>query len=112
MTNRDKITNGPSILGEALLIGIRQVVREKLQALIKPSFLPHPYDKPRRINKPYLNVKEAAKMATLAPSTVRLYIRKGKLKAQKVGRRVLIAKADLEDFLRMNPTGALPNQLT
>jgi excisionase family DNA binding protein len=38
-------------------------------------------------------------MASLAPSTIRLYIRKGELKAHKVGRRVLIAKADLESFL-------------
>jgi len=109
MTNQDNITSGPSIYGEAFLSAFRQIVREELQAVIKLTSRPGPTDKPKRINKPYLSVKEAAKMATLAPSTIRLYIRKGKLKAHKVGRRVLIAKADLESFLRMNPTGALPN---
>jgi len=107
--NQANIPSGPSIFGEAFLTGIRQIVREELRAVINTTSLPHPYDQPRRINKPYLSVKEAAKMATLAPSTIRLYIRKGKLKAHKVGRRVLIAKADLESFLKLNPTGALPN---
>ena len=106
--NQANMTSGPSIIviGEALL---RQIVSEELRAVINTTSLPHSYDQPRRTNKPYLSVKEAAKMATLAPSTIRLYIRKGKLKAHKVGRRVLIAKADLESFLKMNPTGALPN---
>jgi excisionase family DNA binding protein len=108
--NQANITSGPSIFGEALLSAFRQVIREELLAVIKPTYRPRPTDQPRRINKPYLSVKEAAKMATLAPSTIRLYIRKGKLKAHKVGRRVLIAKTDLESFLRMNPTGALPNR--
>ena len=54
--------------------------------------------------KPYLSVKEAAEFARLAPSTIRLYIRKGKLKAQKVGRRVIISRGDLEAFLSRNPT--------
>jgi len=109
MTNQDKITNGALVLGEAFLVGFRQVLKEELQAILKPTYRHRPSENPKRINKPYLSVKEAAKMATLAPSTIRLYIRKGKLKAHKVGRRVLIAKADLESFLRMNPTGALSN---
>ena len=109
MTNQDKMTNGTSVFSDAFFIGIRQIIREELQAVIKPTSLPRPYHEPRRNNKPFLTVKEAAKMATLAPSTIRLYIRKGKLKAHKPGRRVVIARADLESFLRMNPTGALPN---
>jgi excisionase family DNA binding protein len=112
MTNQAKITNAASVFSDAFFIGIRQIIREELQAVIKPTSLPRPYDKPRRINKPYLSVKEAAKIASLGPSTVRLYIRKGKLKAHKVGRRVIIEKADLESFLRMNPTGILFNEFS
>lgn len=97
--NQANITSGPSIVGEALLSAIRQVFREELRAVINITSLPRPSDQPRRINKTHLSVKEAAKMASLAPSTIRLYIRKGELKAHKVGRRVLIAKADLESFL-------------
>ncbi len=110
--NEANIISGSLILGEASLIRIRQIFREELQAVIRLTSRTRLTDQPKRINKPYLSVKEAAKMATLAPSTIRLYIRKGTLKAHKVGRRVLIAKADLEDFLRMHPTGALPNQFS
>jgi excisionase family DNA binding protein len=53
--------------------------------------------------KPYLTVRETADFARLAPSTIRLYIRKRQLKAQKVGRRVIIARSDLEAFLGRNP---------
>jgi excisionase family DNA binding protein len=102
--NQANMTSGPSIFSEAVLTGIRQIVREELRAVINTTSLPHSYDQPRRTNKPYLSVKEAAKMATLAPSTIRLYIRKGKLKAHKVGRRMVIKKGDLEIFLTLNPT--------
>jgi excisionase family DNA binding protein len=52
---------------------------------------------------PYLTVRETADFARLAPSTIRLYIRKRQLKAQKVGRRVIIARSDIEAFLSRNP---------
>jgi len=46
-------------------------------------------------------------MASLAPSTVRLYIRKGQLKALKVGRRVVVPRKELERFLSLNPTAVV-----
>jgi excisionase family DNA binding protein len=52
--------------------------------------------------KPYLTVKEAAELARLADSTIRLYIRKGKLKRQKVGRRIIISRIELEKFLGLD----------
>jgi excisionase family DNA binding protein len=106
MTNQANITSGPSILGEALLGAIRQVVREEIKAAMsEPTTKGKPHSRPRARSKPYLNVKQAAEMACLAPSTVRLYIRKGKLKAHNVGRRVVIARGDLDTFLTLNPTG-------
>ncbi len=53
--------------------------------------------------RPYLTVKEAAEMARLAPSAIRLFIRKRELKAHKVGSRVIIKKTDLEGFLESHP---------
>jgi len=50
----------------------------------------------------YLTVKEAANLSRLGPSTIRLYIRKGKLKAATVGRRVIIRQEDLEAFIDEN----------
>jgi len=49
--------------------------------------------------KPFLTVSEAAELARVGTSTIRLYIRKGKLKPRKVGRRVIVARAELERFL-------------
>ena len=46
-----------------------------------------------------LTVPEAADLARVAPSTIRLYIRKGHLKPQKVGRRVILSRTELERFL-------------
>jgi len=51
----------------------------------------------------YLSVKEAHKFTGLGESTIRLYYRKGKLKYQKVGSRVLIKKTDLEQFIDKRP---------
>ena len=48
---------------------------------------------------PFLSIREAAHLARVGPSTIRLYIRKGQLKRQKVGRRVIVARAELERFL-------------
>jgi excisionase family DNA binding protein len=48
---------------------------------------------------PYLTVKEAADVTRLAPSTIRLFIRKGELKAQKVGRRIILRRAEIEKLL-------------
>jgi len=97
-------THNNSILGEALLGAIRQAVREEVHTLLKET-----HGTTKATSKPYLSVKEAAEMASLAPSTVRLYIRKGKLKALKVGRRVVIEKAELERFLSLTLWGALEN---
>jgi excisionase family DNA binding protein len=48
-------------------------------------------------------------LAKLSPPTIRLYIRKRRLKALQVGSRVLVARADLEKFLEAHPIEALPD---
>jgi excisionase family DNA binding protein len=54
-------------------------------------------------NKPYLSVREAATLVRVGLSTIRLYIRKGHLHPQKIGRRIIIARTELERFIsRMN----------
>jgi excisionase family DNA binding protein len=54
-------------------------------------------------DKSFLTVKQAAEHSGLGSSTIRLLIRKRQLRAQKVGRRVLIKRSDLERFLEANP---------
>jgi excisionase family DNA binding protein len=92
---------GPQLLGEALLQAIRQAVREEFIAVL--------HSHGQRIDgndgpeDAFLTIKEAARLSRIAPSTIRLYIRQRRLRAQKVGRRVIIKRADLEAFLSANP---------
>jgi len=88
---------------------LQDLIRKELQsALIKPAGNQPPVHGNDPYN-PYLSVKEAAKIASLAPSTIRLFLRKGALNGLKVGRRVVIERANLDRFLRLKPTGILPD---
>jgi excisionase family DNA binding protein len=80
------------IVKEAVREAINLTLRSSLQATIA--------------DKSFLTVKQAAANAGLGVSTVRLLIRRRQLKAQKVGRRVLIKKSDLENFLESQPIRA------
>jgi excisionase family DNA binding protein len=60
--------------------------------------------------KSFLTVKQAAETCGLGISTIRLLIRKRRLKAQKVGRRVLVKRNDLESFLEANPIEIKPDK--
>jgi len=60
-------------------------------------------------DRSFLTVKQAAVTSGLGSSTIRLLIRKRQLPAQKVGRRVLIKRSDLESFLEANPIEARNN---
>lgn len=53
--------------------------------------------------KSFLTIKQAAATSGLGASTIRLYIRQRQLRAQQVGRRVLVKRSDLEKFLETNP---------
>ena len=77
---------------------LRELIRQEVLAV----FTNHS-GTPTKPTKPFLTVKEAADFARISPSTVRLYIRKRQLRAQKVGRRVIIAAPDLEGFLSRSP---------
>lgn len=92
----------PAILGEAFLDAIRQAVREELQQFADNGNGKHEPE------KPYLTIKEAAEVSRLAPSTIRLAIRKRELRSLKVGSRVIIKREDLEQFLEANPICAVP----
>jgi excisionase family DNA binding protein len=80
---------------------LRNIVREEIRAVLAEQ----------KIN-PYLNVKEAAKLATVAESTIRLYIRQGKLKSQKWGRRIVISRVELDRFLGMENTNLQRSRAT
>ena len=82
---------------------IRELIREELRTALDQhstfgGLSPHPISD----IKPFLSVKEAAELARLAVSTIRLCIRKGELRGQKVGRRIIISRGELERFLAGN----------
>jgi len=92
------------ILGDAFVEAVRLAVREEIQAVManKNGGENHMMDP----SNAYLTVKEAANLSCLAPSTIRLYIRKRELKALQVGSRVIVKRTDLEQFLEAHPLEA------
>jgi excisionase family DNA binding protein len=92
-------------LAEALAAIIRPIVTEAVREAMGLS--EREARQGRAIDKTFLTVKQAAETSGLGVSTIRLLIRKRQLRAQKVGRRVLIKRSDLESFLEANPIRVL-----
>jgi excisionase family DNA binding protein len=103
---------GSALLGEALFQAIRQAVREEMNEALKQMVLPEQCAANAYFEQPaaYLTVREAAALARLATSTIRLYIRKGQLQAYKEGSRVIIKRSDLEAFLEAHPIKSSGNE--
>lgn len=54
------------------------------------------------------NLKEAAEVLSLSPNSVSKLIRSGQIRAVRVGRRVIVPRAALEEFLAKEATATLP----
>lgn len=52
-----------------------------------------------QVKKLLLDVKDAAQAVSISPWTIRRYITLGKLKAVRIGRRVLIEPSELERLI-------------
>jgi excisionase family DNA binding protein len=88
-------------LAEALAAIIGPIVKEAVREAM--NIYPHRTMQGGVADKSFLTVKQAAATSGLGVSTIRLYIRRRQLRAQQVGRRVLIKRGDLERFLEANP---------
>lgn len=95
-------------LSDALADIIKPIVAEAVWQALKNNS--HEVRFGASAEKPFVTIKEAAAISGLGSSTIRLYIRKRHLPAQKVGRRVLIKRTDLEAFLESNRIGAMPDK--
>jgi excisionase family DNA binding protein len=103
------MTTPNNLLSEAFADIIKPIVEEAVrQALHNNSH----QIRSGAVDKAFLTIKQAADISGLGPSTIRLYIRKRQLAAQKVGRRVLIKGSDLEAFVESNRIPAFPDTLT
>ena len=88
-------------LAEALAAILKPIVKEAIREAMGVS--EREMRQGMSTDKSFLTVKQAAETSGLGSSTIRLLIRKRQLRAQKVGRRVLVKRSDLERFLEANP---------
>jgi excisionase family DNA binding protein len=95
------MTDPNNSLAEALAAIIKPIVTQAVREAMNLNH--HGAMQSGTTEKSFLTVKRAAETSGLGSSTIRLLIRKRQLKAQKVGRRVLIKRSDLEKFLEANP---------
>jgi excisionase family DNA binding protein len=88
-------------LAEALAAIIKPIVKEAVREALNLSSRGDIQS--AAAEKSFLTIKQAAGSSGLGASTIRLAIRRRQLRAQRVGRRVLIKRSDLENFLEANP---------
>jgi len=96
------------LLSEALAAIIKPIVKQAVREAISVN------NDARQVtstDKVFLTVRQASEISGLGSSTIRLYIRKRELRAQKVGRRLLVKRFDLEAFLEANPIEIKPDKL-
>jgi excisionase family DNA binding protein len=93
-------------MSSVFIDSFKQLIREAIREELRETAISPRGEVREAKETPYLSVKEAAEAARLSPSTIRLYIRKGQLAVNKVGRRVLINRTELERFLQANSTAA------
>jgi excisionase family DNA binding protein len=98
------MTEPNNSLAEALTAIIKPIVKEAVREAMN---LNSRSAAQTAADKVFLTIKQAAETSGLGASTIRLVIRKRQLRAQRVGRRVLLKKSDLESFLEANPIEAL-----
>ena len=48
----------------------------------------------------FYTIQETAEVLNVTPQTVRAYIKRGKLKGQRIGRPILITESNLKEFLK------------
>ncbi len=95
-----------SALAVTLTVGeLRVLIREEVQAANQNG---HRCKMSTEPAKSYFKIAEAAKFSCLADSTIRFYMRKGQLKALKVGSRVIIKREDLDTFLEAHRKNIQP----
>jgi excisionase family DNA binding protein len=87
-------------LAEVLAAIIKPIVQEAVREALNSNSCAAI---PSVVNKSFLTIKQAAETSGLGASTIRLAIRRRQLRAQRVGRRVLVKRSDLETFLQADP---------
>ena len=50
----------------------------------------------------FYTIPETAETLNVTPQTVRAYIKKGRIKSQRIGRPILITENNLKEFLKVS----------
>lgn len=76
---------------------LRTIVREEIRA----AFARHKGEPLRQsgVGDVYLSVTKAARLADVAPGTIRAWIRAGRLDSRRAGRVLRVSRVELETFL-------------
>jgi excisionase family DNA binding protein len=87
---------------------LRQLVRETVREVLREELATHG----RRNGVPaasaddgFLSVAKAARLADVAPGTIRAWIRQGRLTSQRAGRVLRVSRRELAQFMTGEPTG-------
>jgi len=86
---------------QGIFIPTEERVKTILKELVNPQFAELKKLINESINPPKhnLTVRETAKRLNVSELTIRNYIKKGTIKAEKIGRRIVINSKDLEKSL-------------
>ncbi|MFN0248728.1 MAG: helix-turn-helix domain-containing protein [Kofleriaceae bacterium] len=84
---------------------VRSVLREELQLALQ--------DRAgiRNASDTYLSIANAARIASVAPGTIRAWIRAGRIEPRRAGRVLRVGREELERFLAQQPTEAVKHDI-
>jgi excisionase family DNA binding protein len=87
---------------------LRQLVRDTVREVLREELAPLAHRNStfvRGLDEGYLSVAKAARMADVAPGTIRAWIRAGRLTAKRAGRVLRVSRPELAQFMAGTPTG-------
>lgn len=86
----------------------RQLVRDTVREVLREELAQHTRRNagpPLGADEGFLSVAKAARLADVAPGTIRAWIRAGRLTAQRAGRVLRVSRRELAQFMNGAPTG-------
>lgn len=84
---------------ESLEAQLRRIVREEVRAELAPILAQLGTPASGRDETEYLSVAEAAELAGVVPGTIRSWVGRGDIAAQRAGQRIRIRRDELERYL-------------
>jgi excisionase family DNA binding protein len=87
---------------------LRQLVRETVREVLREELAPLAHRNSTLVSgadESYLSVAKAARVADVAPGTIRAWIRAGRLTVKRAGRVLRVSRRELAQFMAGTPTG-------